>query len=127
MPTSTPRSVLVVDPEDSVTAIIARLLKNAGYLVHTERSLLAASRVLGQASYDVVVVSDDLAPTDQHRLLATEIRRLSAASLIVTTARASSLDGHPVAVGGIVILPKPFRGAELFGALAELQGNSGGA
>jgi CheY-like chemotaxis protein len=114
-----PLSILLVDDEELVRKGTAEMLADLGHSVTQAGSAAAASALLGASEFDLIV-TDYLMPRRNGLELVEDARstRPGLAAIIITGF--ANLPKERAA--DLVLLPKPFRQAELARALAEAGG-----
>ncbi len=122
VPESRPtRSVLLVEDEAPIRALVHRLLEGKGYTVTSVAAGQAAVDLMGQRDGFDVLITDISLPGMQGPDIARAFYRTQASGrvLFMSGCPSSALDVKRMP-GNARFLPKPFSPAQLFGALDEL-------
>jgi CheY-like chemotaxis protein len=123
-------SILVVDDDASVRALLRDLLESEGHEVRTAADGFAALRAVSAARPDCVVLDVMMPGMDGHEVLARLRSRDGGASLPVVMLTAAADDAHAWRAwsgGADVFLGKPFDGEELLRCLGRLCTSTGGS
>jgi len=119
--------VLVVDDEEQVRELAARVLERAGYVVRSVASAAQALDVISAESIDLVV-SDVVMPGLSGIDLLTELRRRQLSVPVVLTTGGSAAPertAEALALEACTVVHKPYTHSELTNAVAEaLAGSS---
>lgn len=108
------QSVLVVDDDDAVRDLVATVLGDAGYTVHTAPDGRAALRLLDRHEPDVVVLDVQMPHLDGLSTCSRLRRDDRTARLPVVLISAQPVEGHQLAAcRASAFLPKPFDIADL--------------
>jgi len=117
-PAASAGSVLLVEDDDEVAALVAQMLDQLGYEVTRAASATAALGALANGRRVDLVFSDIMMPGDLNGVdLAREVRkRRSGLPVLLTSgyAAAAERDAHAL---GVKILPKPYKIDDLAAAL----------
>lgn len=110
----------VIEDDEDIAGLISVVLKREGFEVRSVRTASAALHQL--RGLDPVLITLDLGLPDLDGLqIAERLRELSAAPLLMITARASATDQfNGMAAGASAYLIKPFRPSELRDAVNRL-------
>jgi PAS domain S-box-containing protein len=126
---ASPRTVLIVDDDESILAALRLLMKSDGYRVRTANSLVAAHAALREAPAPDLVVTDHLLGKDGGTGL--NVARDARATLgpavpvIVMTGDTSGATADEVALlENASFLGKPFAPDEFLARIAEYMGRS---
>lgn len=112
-------SILIVDDSESVRALLAHTVSNAGHTVTMAENGAAALRAISRNRFDVIVTDIYMPETDGIELLAT-LRTEGVDSAIIAMSSASGeRDLMNVArhLGATKTLRKPFRPSELLSGI----------
>lgn len=111
---------LVIEDDEDIAGLIGVVLKRVGFEVRAVRTASAALHQL--RSLDPALITLDLGLPDLDGLqIAKNVRELSAAPLLMITARASAADQfNGMAAGASAYLIKPFHPGELRDAVNGL-------
>ena len=111
---------LVIEDDEDIAGLIGVVLKREGFEIRSVRTASAALHQL--RGLDPVLITLDLGLPDLDGLqIAEDLRELSAAPLLMITARASAADQFDgMAAGASAYLIKPFRPGELRDAVNGL-------
>ncbi|MBT2515797.1 response regulator transcription factor [Arthrobacter sp. ISL-30] len=104
---------LVVEDDEDISDLISLILREEGFGVRAVRTGSAALEEVSRVNPALITLDLGLPDTDG-LLVARELRKVTAAPLLLITARASptdELDG--MAAGASAFLAKPFRPYEL--------------
>ncbi len=115
-------SILIVDDSKTMTEIVAKMLKDAGY-VHVDRALdgLSALKMLSQRQYDLVITDWQMAPVSGPELIKNIRRdpRLSRVrTILITALRGKDDDAWLDGADGYVT--KPFDAGTLIERVEEI-------
>ena len=106
-------SVLIVDDDADLSAIVARYLESEGFAVVRAASAEEAYDVLGARPFDLVLLDINL-PGDDGFAACEALRRASDVPIVFASARTSETDRIVgLDTGGDDYLPKPFEPDEL--------------
>ncbi len=124
-------SVLIVDDDADLSAIVARYLESEGFAVVRAASAEEAYDVLGARPFDLVLLDINL-PSDDGFAACEALRRASDVPIVFASARTSETDRIVgLDTGGDDYLPKPYSLRELLAHVNALlrrsRGRSGGA
>lgn len=119
-------SVLVVDDDPAVCALVCAFFERAGCIVGSAPDCAAALGRAGAARWQLAVLDVDL-PDGNGIELATQLRMLAAQPdlpVVFVTGRPDAARRLSIAgVRDAVLVPKPFAGAELLTAAALMLGD----
>ncbi|RDB61763.1 DNA-binding response regulator [Gordonibacter sp. 28C] len=123
-------SILIVDDDADLSAIVARYLESEGFAVERAASAEEAYDVLGARAFDLVLLDINL-PGDDGFAACAALRRASDVPVIFASARTSETDRiEGLDTGGDDYLPKPYSLRELLAhvnaLLRRAQGHAGG-
>lgn len=105
--------VLVVDDDARIGDLVARYLKENGFLAMTARDAAAARTLIQRFSFDILVV-DVMMPGESGLSLTSDLRRHHQAPVLLLTARAEKEDRIAgLEAGADDYLTKPFEPREL--------------
>jgi signal transduction histidine kinase len=111
-------SVLLVEDDDEVAALVTEMLEQLGYLVTRAASATAALGALSNGRPVDLVFSDIMMPGGMNGVeLAREIRRRRSDLPVLLTSGYSEAARRSADAEGVRILPKPYRLDELAAAL----------
>lgn len=116
--TSSHRSALVVERDDSTARMIAAVLGRIGFSVHAVATCEEARSILGERTFQVIVWELNLAPAMRQealRLVAGVPRQALRRTILMTTAAESMLQ-EPCIAEAFAILRKPFEIRDLIDA-----------
>jgi signal transduction histidine kinase/ActR/RegA family two-component response regulator len=114
-------SVLLVEDDDEVAALVTEMLKQLGYQVLRAASAVAALGALSDGRAIDLVLSDIMMPGDMNGIeLAREIRNRRRSLPVLLTSGYAEAAKDAAATEGIPVLPKPYRIDELAAALDGL-------
>jgi signal transduction histidine kinase len=117
---ATAGSVLVVEDDDEVAALVAEMLDQLGYSVTRVASAAAALGALANARSVDVLFSDIMMPGGMNGVeLAREVRARKPDLPILLTSGYAEAAHRAAEAEGVRILPKPYRVDELAAALAQ--------
>lgn len=124
-------SILVVDDDADLSAIVARYLESEGFSVERAASAEEAYDALGARAFDLVLLDINL-PDDDGFSACAALRRASDVPIVFASARTSETDRIVgLDTGGDDYLPKPYSLRELLAHVNALirrsQGRVGGA
>lgn len=124
-------SILIVDDDADLSAIVARYLESEGFAVVRAASAEEAYDVLGARPFDLVLLDINL-PGDDGFAACAALRRASNVPIVFASARTSETDRIVgLDTGGDDYLSKPYSLRELLAHVSALlrrsQGRSGGA
>lgn len=124
-------SILIVDDDADLSAIVARYLESEGFAVVRAASAEEAYDVLGARPFDLVLLDINL-PGDDGFAACAALRRASDVPIVFASARTSETDRIVgLDTGGDDYLPKPYSLRELLAHVNALlrrsQGRAGGA
>jgi signal transduction histidine kinase/CheY-like chemotaxis protein len=112
-------SVLVVEDDDEVAALVTEMLQHLGYEVTRAASAAAALGALANGRSVDLVFSDVMMPGGMNGVdLAREIHRRRRDLPVVLTSGYAEAARESAAAEGVRVLPKPYRLDELAAALA---------
>ena len=114
-----PLSILLVDDEELVRKGTAEMLADLGHSVTEAGSAAAAIALLGASEFDLIV-TDYLMPRRNGLELVEDARSIRPGLAAIIITGFANLPKERAA--DLVLLPKPFRQAELARALAEAGG-----
>ena len=116
--------VLVVDGEPQLVRVLGILLRTAGYLVDTARTVSDALPIVAECPPDMLVL--DLAHANASAVeLCSGVRKRSRLPVVALGATGDLRDtAHALDAGADDYLAKPFRGEELLTRLARVQRRS---
>ena len=120
--TGAPKTILLVEDEESVRTIAARLLSRAGFRVLAASGPREARALFDQHTSDIdLLLTDVVMPEMNGPLLAERLLETRAGLPVLfmsgySHVNASELSSHP----NTAFLPKPFTAAGLSGAVNEL-------
>ncbi len=118
-------SVLIVDDDADLSAIVARYLESEGFAVMRAASAEEAYDVLGARPFDLVLLDINL-PGDDGFAACEALRRASDVPIVFASARTSETDRIVgLDTGGDDYLPKPYSLRELLAHERAAQGLSG--
>lgn len=119
--------ILVVDDDDSVRAMLARLLRTAGHEVALAKSGAAARETLGARDVDVIV-SDIVMPGDSGLDLRRWLAEHHPSIPVILTSGYSHEEPTDFAakIPGTWFLQKPFGAADLLNLIQDVAGTSPG-
>ena len=113
-------SVLIVDDDADLSAIVARYLESEGFAVMRAASAEEAYDVLGARPFDLVLLDINL-PGDDGFAACAALRRASDVPVIFASARTSETDRiEGLDTGGDDYLPKPYSLRELLAHVRAL-------
>jgi len=108
-----PPHLLVVDDDERIRTLLARFLKNNGFLVSAARDAGHARRLLAGLEFDLVVL-DVMMPGEDGLALTRSLRADRRMPVILLTARGETADRIAgLEAGADDYLPKPFEPREL--------------
>jgi PAS domain S-box-containing protein len=115
-------TLLLVDGEDAVRSMTARVLASDGYRVHTARDVDEALDLIAHGTRVDAVLTDSMLPTSAGKELSDRLRASSPDLKTVYLSSYPENDGDPeLAVGlGERLLPKPFSAQTLRATVREL-------
>jgi two-component system OmpR family response regulator len=114
-------SILVVDDDPSVRAVVAEFLSANGYRVHAAGDGAGMRRILGEHDIAIVLL-DVMLPDEDGFALARELRALGDVGVIMLSARGSEADRvNGLESGADDYLPKPAAPRELLARIRALQ------
>jgi two-component system OmpR family response regulator len=114
-------SILVVDDDPSVRAVVSDFLTANGYRVHAAGDGPAMRRILGEHDIAIVVL-DVMLPGEDGFALARELRELSDIGVIMLSARGNEADRiNGLECGADDYLPKPAAPRELLARIRAVQ------
>lgn len=124
-------SILIIDDDADLSAIVGRFLESEGFAVVRAGSAEDAYEVLRTRSFDLVLLDINL-PGDDGIAACAALRRTSGVPLIFASARTSETDRIVgLDTGGDDYLPKPYSLRELLAhvnaLLRRTRGRAGGA
>jgi two-component system OmpR family response regulator len=106
-------SILVVDDDGEILALVSRFLRAHGFRVHGARNGVEMMAALQSAPVDLIVL-DLMLPGRSGLDLCRDVRRSSSVPVIMLTAKGDELDRIiGLEVGADDYLPKPFNPREL--------------
>lgn len=94
-----PPSLLLVDPVNTVSYTLKRVLETSGYRVSTAASYRSAASMLRQRPFDVLLTEVDLERSAEGLQLAVDAKRLQPPPVVVLSASQPSKDGLRAALG----------------------------
>lgn len=113
-------SVLIVDDDTDLSAIVGRYLESEGFAVERVASAEAAYDVLGTRAFDLVLLDINL-PGDDGFAACAALRRASDVPILFASARTSETDRIVgLDTGGDDYLPKPYSLRELLSHVKAL-------
>lgn len=113
-------SVLIVDDDADLSAIVGRYLESEGFAVERVASAEAAYDVLGARAFDLVLLDINL-PGDDGFAACEALRRASDVPILFASARTSETDRIVgLDTGGDDYLPKPYSLRELLSHVKAL-------
>ena len=113
-------SVLLVEDDDEVAALVGEMLAQLGYATTRTASASAALGALANARDVDIVFSDIMMPGGMNGLdLAKEVRRRRRDLPVLLTSGYPEASKRDAEAGGVRILPKPYRLHELAAALRQ--------
>ena len=119
-------SVLIVDDDADLSAIVARYLESEGFAVMRAASAEEAYDVLGARPFDLVLLDINL-PGDDGFAACEALRRASDVPIVFASARTSETDRIVgLDTGGDDYLPKPYSLRELLAHVNALLRRSRG-
>lgn len=92
-------SLLLVDPENSVSFTLKQVLETSGYRVATAASYHSATNMLRQRPFDVVLTEVDLERGAEGLRLATDAKRLQPPPVVILSASQPTEEGLRAALG----------------------------
>ena len=105
--------LLIVDDDERIRTLIARYLKNNGFLVTTARDAGHARRILSGLDFDLIVL-DVMMPGESGLELTRALRAERSVPILMLTARGEGPDRiEGLEAGADDYLPKPFEPKEL--------------
>lgn len=111
-------SLLLVDPEKTVSYTLKQVLENSGYRVATAASYRAASSMLRQRPFDVVLTEVDLERGAEGLRLAVDAKQLQPPPVVILSASQPTQEGLRAALGlANYLVFKPIDLIELQNAL----------
>jgi signal transduction histidine kinase/CheY-like chemotaxis protein len=114
-------SVLVVEDDDEVAALVTEMLEQLGYTVTRAASAAAALGALSNGRSVDLVFSDIMMPGGMNGVdLAREIRRRRRGLPVLLTSGYAEATRESAAAEGVRVLPKPYRLDELAAALTTV-------
>ena len=113
------KKILVVDDDDAIRALVARMLKMAGYETCTARDGHEALEQF-RAERPDFVVTDLVMPRMDGFELCRRVREFSSVPIIVMTGFGTIYRSEAVRVGANLFLAKPFGADELLSHVASL-------
>ena len=114
-------SVLLVEDDDEVAALVSEMLDELGYQVIRAGSAVAALGALANGRKVDIVFSDIMMPGGMNGVeLAREIRARRGDLPVLLTSGYSEAARRDAEADGVLILPKPYRMEELSAALASV-------
>ena len=113
------KKVLIVDDDDAIRELVARILEMAGYETCTARDGHEALEQF-RAERPDLVVTDLVMPLMDGFELCRRIRGFSSVPIIVMTGAGTIDRSEAVNVGANLFLAKPLRVDELLGHIASL-------
>lgn len=114
-------SILVVDDDPSVRAVVAEFLSANGYRVYAAGDGTGMRRILAENEITIVLL-DVMLPDEDGLALARELRALGDVGVIMLSARASEADRvNGLESGADDYLPKPAAPRELLARIRALQ------
>ena len=111
------RTILVVDDEDEIRQLVARMLRHGGFQVLEAGSGAQAAQVYAGASVDLVV-TDVVMPSESGIELAERLRRMAPDVKVLYISGCPQARLEPWEQS--TFLPKPFTIAELCGSVNAL-------
>jgi CheY-like chemotaxis protein len=122
--TGAPRRVLVVEDEEQVRDVTARILRRSGYDVLTARSADEALRVLTTSAHVDLVLTDAALPGMHGQDLALEIGRAYPGTPVVLMSGFAEVDdGRPqpaTSPGVAAFVQKPFKVGQLLSTIGRV-------
>lgn len=113
-------NILIIDDDDDLSFVITDMLEGYGYKVTSAVTAGEAFDLLGEHSYDLILLDINL-PDSTGFELCRELRRVSSVPVIFASARTSESDRiSGFDIGGDDFLPKPYSMAELFSRIKAL-------
>jgi CheY-like chemotaxis protein len=114
-------SVLLVEDDDEVAALVTEMLEQLGYQVTRAASAAAALGALSNGRAVDLVFSDIMMPGGMNGVdLAREIRRRRSDLPVLLTSGYAEAAKERAAAEGVRVLPKPYRIDELAAALENV-------
>ena len=117
------RTVLVVDDDTNLRGLIETLLRRAGYQVLTAADAATAQARIRTCATDLVIMDFSLPDIDGFTFLG-QLKRDPATRglpvLIVSAYSETDWQARGAALGAAGFLSKPFRGADLVGAVERI-------
>ncbi|MBV9508908.1 MAG: response regulator [Caulobacteraceae bacterium] len=114
-------SVLVVEDDDEVAALVTEMLEQLGYSVTRAASAVAALGALSNGRSVDLVFSDIMMPGGMNGVdLAREVRRRRRNLPVLLTSGYAEAAKERAAAEGVRVLPKPYRLDELAAALTSV-------
>ena len=105
--------LLIVDDDERIRTLIARYLKNNGFLVTTARDAAHARRILSGLDFDLIVL-DVMMPGESGLELTRALRAERTTPILMLTAKGEGSDRiEGLEAGADDYLPKPFEPKEL--------------
>ena len=118
-------SILIVDDDADLSAIVARFLESGGFAVERVASAEGAYEVLGARAFDLVLLDVNL-PGDDGFAACAALRRASDVPIVFASARTSETDRIVgLDTGGDDYLPKPYSLRELLAHVNALLRRAG--
>ncbi|MEM9233306.1 MAG: response regulator [Pseudomonadota bacterium] len=112
--------ILVVDDDDGIRSLLARYLRESGFLASTAENAEVADQVMEGLIFDALVV-DVMMPGENGLDMTRRLRRRSNIPILVLTARGQPEDRiEGLEAGADDYLPKPFEPRELVLRLERL-------
>ncbi len=120
-----PGHILVVDDDDAVRLMLARLLESQGYLVAQAPDAREARRLLGERTFDLLV-ADVVMPGESGLSLVEHARHNGANIPVVLVSGYAADDPADFANNhdGVHFVPKPFGADELLTLIDSVTGQS---
>lgn len=120
-------TILIVDDDRDLSAIVARFLESEGYVVECAKSAEEAYAALAVQAFVLVLLDINL-PGDDGFEACRALRRVSDVPIIFASARTSETDRiEGLDTGGDDYLPKPYSLRELRAHVSALLRRSGGS
>lgn len=113
-------SILIIDDDKDLTAIISDMLENYGYTATSAENIEEALCLLTESRFDLLLLDINL-PDGTGFELCAELRRVSTVPVIFASARTSETDRiNGFDIGGDDYLPKPYSMKELLSRVNAL-------